>query len=309
MITPKAASMARIAVYLLIVIASVRGVNAAAKMMPRELKNKSVYVSNKPCVVNLRVDEFGDPVSFTLLKPCIVEGASAAKGTTIAWRPEFKTFEQFKMKSKKPRIINGVAYASDVINYAGEGGIHYATLAQDTEIQGILFRGGKRIHYHRNGKVLTGFVAQDTVVEGKTITAKHPIALDSQGRLADLGDIPGSVQREGAVFRYGTLKKYEYVDNEEPVEYRVHEYAASGILADAQEFSCYTGKVNEGWSVMFAADTELSVHTRDELKNKKGAWSTIKRGTLASESMIHGKKYAAGKTLTFGLNCKVVGVE
>lgn len=272
---------------------------------PRTISNATIYIEGKKQNVILELDSFGDPVRFSLKKPLVIAGEQQPAKAKITWNSSFQTIEQYNMRSRKPVIVNGIAFASEIIMHAqSDNALHRGKLASDTELHGIVFRGGKTIVFHKNGKVKTGFVAADTQIEGKTVPAKNRLGLDTQGRLAEPFMVPEAegLSRDAVLFRPGTLKTVSGKDTDGSDA----KFFESGMLADEADITCSTGKSGEGWRLAFAPETWLVAYP---IPGRKKNYPGIKQGTLAADGYVHGKRYSAGKILTFGEKCKVAKVE
>lgn len=83
------------------------------------------------------------------------------------------------------QFINGIKYKADGIGpfFDKDGNVENATLAEDAEFGGVLYKGGTQIQFYSFGKVKSGTVAQETILLGKTIGAGEVVWFDNDGSL------------------------------------------------------------------------------------------------------------------------------
>ncbi len=80
------------------------------------------------------------------------------------------------------QIIDGIKYKAEGIGpfFNENGEVENATLAEDTEIGGIIYKA-TQITFHAKNKVKHGTLAQDITIDGYFFKAKRPVWLDSNG--------------------------------------------------------------------------------------------------------------------------------
>lgn len=86
------------------------------------------------------------------------------------------------------QTIGGIEYlASGLGPFFNENGeVVNATLARDTEIDGILYMAGQQITFHSKGRVNSGRVARAVQVQAASYSPGDMIYFDSKGAVRDL---------------------------------------------------------------------------------------------------------------------------
>jgi hypothetical protein len=81
--------------------------------------------------------------------------------------------------------INGIKYKAEGIGpfFDKDGNVENATLAEDTEIGGVLYKGGTQIQFYSPGKVKSGTVAKEITLFGGTLEAGESIWFNKDGSL------------------------------------------------------------------------------------------------------------------------------
>ena len=96
--------------------------------------------------------------------------------------------------------IDGIEYSASGIGpfFNEDGDVVNAVLAKDTEIAGIVYKGGGQITFHSKGRVKSGTVANEITVQGQSFIPGDYIGFrkdggvteDSRGRKSILGTLP-----------------------------------------------------------------------------------------------------------------------
>jgi hypothetical protein len=83
------------------------------------------------------------------------------------------------------QYIDGVKYSADGIGpfFNKNGDIVNATLAENTEISGVLYKAGAQIQFYSKGKVQSGTVAKEVTVQGKTYSPNSAIRFKKSGEI------------------------------------------------------------------------------------------------------------------------------
>lgn len=83
------------------------------------------------------------------------------------------------------QYIDGVKYSADGIGpfFNKNGEVVNATLAEDAEISGIVYKGGTQIQFYSKGKVKSGTVEKEVTVQGKTFSPNSRIRLKESGEI------------------------------------------------------------------------------------------------------------------------------
>jgi hypothetical protein len=83
------------------------------------------------------------------------------------------------------QFIDGIKYSADGIGpfFDKDGNVENATLAEDTQINGVLYKGGAGIMFYSPGEVRTGTVAQEIILSGETLEAGMPVWFNNDGSL------------------------------------------------------------------------------------------------------------------------------
>ena len=85
------------------------------------------------------------------------------------------------------QLIDGTKYMADGIGpfFNKDGYVENATLAEDTQIGGVLYKGGTPIQFYTKGQVKSGTVAEKIEVLGKSYEAGKPIWFKKDGSLSN----------------------------------------------------------------------------------------------------------------------------
>lgn len=169
------------------------------------IKDNRDFVSNL-CENTLR-NQFG---SKPLKEAQLYNGVEVPKGSTFFYAPQGRVLgviaaENFKYRNihfKKGQIrfhdvgisvghlvsnqyIDGIKYLADGIGpfFNKNGEVENATLAEDTEITGIVYKGDSQIQFYSKGKVQNGTVAKETTVQGETYMPGNPIWFQRNGEI------------------------------------------------------------------------------------------------------------------------------
>lgn len=169
------------------------------------IKNNRGHVSNL-CENALR-NKFG---SHPLKEVQLYNGVEIPKGSTFFYDPQgrvlgLRAAENFKYRNihfKKGQIrfhdvgisvghlvadqyIDGIKYKAGGIGpfFNKNGEVENATLSEDTEIEGITFKGGTQIQFYTKGKIHSGTVAKKVTIQGNTYMPNSGIWFNKNGEI------------------------------------------------------------------------------------------------------------------------------
>ena len=85
------------------------------------------------------------------------------------------------------QYIDGIKYKADGIGpfFNNNGEVENATLAENTEIEGVVYKGGTQIQFHAKGKVKRGTVANRATVQGETYMPDSGIWFQKNGNIRE----------------------------------------------------------------------------------------------------------------------------
>lgn len=122
----------------------------------------------------------GNITAANISKDFIYNGISFKKG--MAW---FHDQGIRNAKLKNDQVINGIRYKADGIGpfFYSSGKVENATLAENTKINGIIFRASTQIQYYAQRRVKIGVFAEDTVIKGEKYLAGTKAHLNQKGEI------------------------------------------------------------------------------------------------------------------------------
>jgi len=86
------------------------------------------------------------------------------------------------------QYIDGIKYKAGGIGpfFNKDCEVENATLAEDTEIDGILYKGSSQIQYYSHGKVEIGVVAKEVFIQGDFYEAGKHVWFNKDGTIRKL---------------------------------------------------------------------------------------------------------------------------
>ena len=167
-------------------------------------------------------------------------------------------------------------------------------LTQDTNIDGVLYKGGTTVVLNENGKVASGTLAQDTHIQpveregapsaqffkdgaaqtGLLLKGDTPVLFHKNGQVQE-GTLATDIQTDGAIFDTGATLTFD----------------EDGRV----EKSCLKASDARVKGIKFQVGSKLCLHAN----------GNVMMGTLGETASIHGTDYAVGTRLWFGENGEV----
>ncbi len=218
----------------------------------------------------------------------------------------------FKKEDDKKSIEHLFAISSGtLIQYHENGKVASGTLFQDTVIQGVKYVADSLIEYHKNGKVQSGTLAKDQTIQGKRFLADTELHFHPNGRL-EYVVIPKDKVIFGASFKEGSRVYFKQRGTIDYVD-AAYEDASKEIIVIKGKKYMINERIHYFDNGALAAATLFDDAIFNNIKYKAGSWigfyddGKVAQGRLAQDVAVGNRTYRAGTEVNLNYQGKITG--